>query len=84
MAPEQMKGSEMIEFLKRYTPTFCWVTMDDLFRMINQYFPGSYIDRESFRKTLHKLVKDGTIRAVPDNYPGYEGHSRKIYLRREQ
>ena len=49
----------MTDFLRKYAPSFCWVTSADLFRMLAAYFPGCPLCIASFRVVLNGAVREG-------------------------
>ncbi len=75
------KVMNMLDFLRAYVPDSCWVSIYDIFKMADIYFPGSYVKKNSLRASVHKLEKDGVLESKWANPIG--GPNYKLYKRVE-
>ena len=73
----------MTNFLLKYAPDFCYLTVKDLFRMMDTEYRGSYIDYDAFMVTFHKLFIAGYFEKKPSPYntPRRGGYEPALYRR---
>ena len=72
-------------FLKKYAPSFCWVTKEDLYLMAVAFY-GENVDftERTVVMAINRLVKEGVfITKKLEHEPVKDRRIKRLYLKKE-